>query len=252
MFKHQGKRRTFQHNLKIASVLSLVAGVVNITGFLTTHVTGHFALLMYDVHNFKFWEAAIYLFYINSFLLGSFTSSFLIQFFKENKSLNVYVIPIMIEVITLLSVATLGDLFKITYPDVIACILLFVMGLQNSYVTKISNAVVRTTHLTGLFTDLGIELSYLFFKKSHPQQKQIKSTIKLRIFIITFFFIGGILGHLFYANLGLKLKTLAIAAAILIVSLFYDDMKFRLFKAQERIRKMSETLSSQYNKLYKK
>ncbi|WP_409222026.1 DUF1275 family protein [Cellulophaga lytica] len=46
------------------------------------------------------------------------------------------------------------------------------MGLQNSFVTKISNAVVRTTHLTGLFTDLGIELSQLFFSKSYPHQNK--------------------------------------------------------------------------------
>ena len=39
---------------------------------------------------------------------------------------------------------------------------MFAMGLQNALVTKISNATVRTTHLTGLFTDLGIELSQLF------------------------------------------------------------------------------------------
>jgi anti-anti-sigma regulatory factor len=33
----------------------------------------------------------------------------------------------------------------------------FVMGLQNATVTEISGAVVRTTHLTGVLTDLGLE-----------------------------------------------------------------------------------------------
>ena len=61
MFRHQGKNRTLKHNLQIATVLSFVAGIVNVTGFLsfkqlTTNVTGHFALFMYDVTNFKFWK----------------------------------------------------------------------------------------------------------------------------------------------------------------------------------------------------
>ena len=46
MFRHQGKSRTLKHNLRIATVLSFVAGIVNVTGFLafkqlTTNVTGH-------------------------------------------------------------------------------------------------------------------------------------------------------------------------------------------------------------------
>ena len=51
MFRHQGKSRTLKHNLRIATVLSFVAGTVNVTGFLafkqlTTNVTGHFALFI--------------------------------------------------------------------------------------------------------------------------------------------------------------------------------------------------------------
>ena len=35
------------------------------------------------------------------------------------------------------------------------------MGLQNAVVTRISNARVRTTHVTGMVTDIGIELGHL-------------------------------------------------------------------------------------------
>jgi uncharacterized membrane protein YoaK (UPF0700 family) len=57
MLRHQGRSRTLKHNLQIATVLSFVAGIVNVTGFLsihqlTTNVTGHFAQFMYDVENF--------------------------------------------------------------------------------------------------------------------------------------------------------------------------------------------------------
>ena len=83
MFRHQGKSRTIKHNLRIATVLSFVAGIVNVTGFLsikqlTTNVTGHFALFINDLANFEFWRGTIYFLYIFSFLFGSFFSSFMI------------------------------------------------------------------------------------------------------------------------------------------------------------------------------
>lgn len=193
MFRHQGENRTLQHNIRIASVLSIVAGIVNVTGFLaynqlTTNVTGHFALFINDVANLKFWRGTVYFLYIFSFLFGSFFSGFLIAKFKENKRLNVYFIPILIECLILISIGLLSNFIALKYTDIVVCLLLFAMGLQNSFVTKISNAVVRTTHLTGLFTDLGIELSQLFFPKLYTNRTQLKSNIKLRIYIISFFF----------------------------------------------------------------
>src|SRR5690606_16531992 len=230
MFRHQGKSRTLKHNLRLATALSFVAGTVNVTGFLainhlTTNVTGHFALFINELANYDVWKGAIYFLYIFSFLLGSFTSSLLIEKFKETKKLNVFVIPTTIESIILIAIPVLNYLGFVKSADVIACMLLFSMGLQNSYVTKISNTVVRTTHLTGLFTDLGIELSQLFFPKSHPDIHKIKSTIKLRLYIICFFFLGGLCGGFLYSRLDMKLNTLIVGAIILMATLFYDNFR---------------------------
>lgn len=239
MFRHNGKNRTLKHNLRIATVLSFVAGIVNVTGFLafkqlTTNVTGHFALFINDVANFEFWKGTIYFLYIFAFLFGSFLSSFLIEKFRENRKLNVFVLPTIIESLVLISIAILSDINNIEYPNLIVCSMLFAMGLQNSYVTKISNAVVRTTHLTGLFTDLGIELSQLFFPKTHPFREKLKANIKLRVSIISFFFAGGLIGGFLYSKLDLKLNTLIFAALILIISLFYDVFKYRIIIAKRR------------------
>src|SRR5690554_1344056 len=233
MYKHQGRKRTLHDNLRIAIILSFVAGIVNVSGFLflkqlTTNVTGHFALFINDVANFEFWHGTVYLLYILSFLMGSFVSSFLIEFFKRNKRLNVYVIPVLIETVILVTVAVLASLVLFDYPDLIACLLLFSMGLQNSYVIKVSDAVVRTTHLTGLFTDLGIELSYLLFKKRYPNRSKIKDSIRLRIYIISFFFLGGLFGGFVYSTLDFKMYTLIIGAVVLIFYLLYDGMKYRI------------------------
>lgn len=239
MFRHQGKSRTVKHNLQIATILSFVAGIVNVTGFLafnqlTTNVTGHFALFINDVANLDFWKGTIYFLYIFSFFLGSFSSSFLIEKFRSNGKLNVFVIPTIIETLILISIALSSDIVEPRYPEVIVCLLLFAMGLQNSFVTKISNAIVRTTHLTGLFTDLGIDVSQLFFPKSYPNRIKLKTDIKLRIYIISFFFAGGIVAGLLYSKFDLRLNTLLVAAFILLGSLYYDDLRFRMIKIKRK------------------
>lgn len=239
MFRHQGKSRTLKHNLRIATILSFVAGIVNVVGFLefkqlTTNVTGHFALFINDVARFEVWKGTVYFLYIFSFLFGSFLSSFLIEKFKENKQLNVFVLPTLIECLVLISVTVAANISVFTTPDLIVCALLFAMGLQNSLVTKISDAVVRTTHLTGLFTDLGIELSQLFFPKTYPNRGKIKATIKLRVFIISFFFIGGLVGGFLYSKIELNTNTLILPAIVLITSLLYDDFRYRIIMAKRK------------------
>lgn len=243
MFRHQGKNRTLKHNLHIATILSFVAGIVNVAGFLafselTTNVTGHFALFIRDVANFELWKGTIYFLYIFSFLFGSFSSSFLIENYKGNKKLNVYVLPTLIESVILIGIAIFSNFPKTESPELMVCLLLFAMGLQNSFVTKISDAVVRTTHLTGLFTDLGIEISQLFFPKYQLKRKHIKSNIKLRLYIICFFFLGGLTGGFFYSKLDWKLNTLIIGGIILIISLFYDDFRLRIIATKRRHRRI--------------
>jgi len=249
MFRHQGKSRTLKQNLRIASVLSFVAGIVNVTGFLsfnqlTTNVTGHFALFINDVAHFDFWRGTIYFLYIFVFLFGSFLSSFLIEQFNSSKKLNVFVLPTIIEFLILILIPVFSHLSEIKYPDLVICAMLFAMGVQNSFVTKISSAVVRTTHLTGLFTDLGIELSQLFFPKSYPNREKIKSTMKLRVYIISFFFLGGLIGGYLYSRMGLGLDTLIFGAVILIVSLFFDGLKYKVIRNR---RKYKQRKTAQLN-----
>jgi uncharacterized membrane protein YoaK (UPF0700 family) len=228
MFIHQGQTRTLSHNKKIASLLSFVAGMVNVTGFisvqrLTTNVTGHFAFFVDEVFKLHFQESFIYFLYILFFFLGSFVSSLLVETLARKKERLVYIIPAVIESMILFCVALAGNNIVIDHADLISCSLLFAMGLQNSLVTRISGAMVRTTHLTGLFTDLGIELSQLFFYKEKDQKDKLISTIRLRGRIIAFFFIGGVMGGIFYSYL--RLNTLIIPAVLLVIVLFYDILK---------------------------
>jgi len=231
MFRHQGKTRTFKHNMRIASLLSFVAGIVNVTGFLsvqrlTTNVTGHFAFFVDEVFKMDIWMGFIFFLYIFSFFFGSFISGFLVEWVSRKNDHRIYIFPTAIESGVLLALAIFGSWLVVEGPNVFACILLFAMGLQNSLVTKISNATVRTTHLTGLFTDLGIELSQMFFYREAEQQKKLLASIKLRFTIISFFFIGGITGGIAYTGIGMPV--LAIAGLTLLTGLIYDYVKLKV------------------------
>jgi uncharacterized membrane protein YoaK (UPF0700 family) len=233
VFRHHGSRRTFRHNLQIATLLSFVAGVVNVVGFvsiqrLTTNITGHFAFFVDDVFNLRFFEAAIFFIYILSFFAGAFTSNTLVEIAHKLNNKNKFVLPVAIEIVILALIGLLGSSLFTDRPNTIALALLFAMGMQNSLVTKISDAVVRTTHLTGLITDLGIEVSQLIFFKTPEQRNQLLSNIQLRARIILMFFVGGVFGGLLYAQM--RFYTLLIPAMLLLFGLILDSIRLRYYK----------------------
>lgn len=231
MFRHKGKSRTYMHNIQIASLLSFVAGIVNVAGFLsvfrlTTNVTGHFTYFINGILKQNFHMEYVYFIFIFAFFFGSFISNFLVEYISLKSERNIYVIPVLMESLILFLLSIFGKHFIHTNPDLIAYCLLFAMGLQNSLVTSISNAAVRTTHLTGLFTDLGIEISQLFFYKKAEQRKKLKQSIQLRFIIISFFFMGALIGGVLYEKI--ELYDLAFASVVLLFGLIYDNIKLRL------------------------
>lgn len=239
MFRHQGKSRTSKHNLRLAVLLSFVAGIVNVTGVLavktlTTNVTGHFAFFAEEITKHEYQAAIVFLIYTLFFLAGAFTSNFLAELVSTKKQELSHLPAIAIEFLILFSLGTLSMLpiYNQVEGKWIAFGLLFAMGIQNALVTKISQSTVRTTHLTGLFTDLGIELSQLFFYKKPEERKTLKTSIYLRLSIISFFFLGCFVGGFIYGYLALK--TLLIAATFLLVALYYDYIRLHLIAIKRK------------------
>lgn len=231
MFRHQGKNRTFRHNLRLASNLSLVAGIVNSVGVLaistlTTNVTGHFAYFAEEVIVGQYTKAIPYLLYIFFFFLGAFVSNFFIEIAAINKKKYIHTAPMFLELFLLVLVGFWNDWnFTDTgNANQIAYLLLFSMGLQNALVTKISQSTVRTTHLTGLFTDLGIETSQYFFYRNHPNAVKLKKNIFLKLSIVVFFFTGCISGTLLFYQIGIK--ALLAAAILITIALTMDNLIF--------------------------
>ena len=240
MFRHRGKNRTFKQNLQLASLLSFVAGIVNVAGYfsintLTTNVTGHFAFFADELVKSGWQVAQVYLLYIIAFFAGAFVSGFSVEFMLKRRERLIYFIPVLLEMAILVVISMSGENTLISYAVLTASALLFAMGMQNALVTSISNSIVRTTHLTGLFTDLGIEIGQLFFYKQPEQRNKLVSSIKLRMAIITFFFAGCLVGGYGYFIFGISV--LMLAALCLGGGLLYDTLRYQVTAIKRRYMK---------------
>ncbi len=247
MLKHQGLRRTHIHNVRLAILLSLAAGLVNAEGFpgfsvLTTNVTGHAAIFAENI-SIKAWTTSwVIALWMLLFLAGAFTSSIVIDIIGKNQRYS-NLLPLSLEFLILIAIATVGNHYKNSTAgsQVFAGSLLFAMGMQNALVSIISKRVVRTTHLTGTFTDLGIELAKLNFTK--PEKKSdLRSHIGLKLFITGSFITGALLGA--YVFRSFQYYSFFAPAAILIYALLCDVFRVN---AKRYYRKIGNTIKG--NKL---
>jgi uncharacterized membrane protein YoaK (UPF0700 family) len=231
MLRHLGTKRTYTHNVKLASLLCITAGFVNSAGFLgfsvlTTNVTGHAALFAERIAMEDWKTARVVALWMFLFLAGAFISSLIVSSIGRNQRFS-YVIPMLIEIGILLSVALFGYRYdnSLVAKEIFAGSLLFAMGLQNSLVSMVSGSVVRTTHLTGTFTDLGIEMAQVL-QKDNPERTVLKARIKLRSAIIFFFMCGALAGaYLFHY---LRFYAFFIPVFILIFTLVADIFRIKV------------------------
>lgn len=233
MFRHLGSKRNYLHNLRLAILLCFTAGFVNAAGFLaflvlTTNVTGHAALLAINFTERDYRSATVVALWLFLFLLGAFSSSLYINKVGRNKP-YAYTLPLIVEIVILSLIATAGHKYdgSLRNTEIFAGSLLFAMGMQNALVSMVSGSVVRTTHLTGIFTDLGIDLS-LVLLANNKQQTDVRRRVLLRIMIITFFLGGGIIGGLIFLNI--SYTAFFVPALVLVIAIFYDYFRLKWSK----------------------
>ena len=240
MLRHLGKRRYFKHNLGLATFLAFSAGFVNAAGFsafnvLTTNVTGHAATLAIDLVNGDWHAAAMVMLWLMLFLTGSFFSGLFIGVVGPEKH-AAYRGPVWGVIFCLGLVMVLAGSGQPTDSHrASAGILLFAMGMQNALVSVISGSVVRTTHLTGIFTDLGVDLARIV--------TQGASTILwlrtwLRLSIIGSFLLGGVSGALVFHLLGFE--AFLVPMAVLLITLAYNRLWIGLKRVKRRVRKVPD------------
>jgi len=165
---------SFVQQARLAITLAWIAGYTNILTILTCgHVTSHVSGTTSDFGravsegNWRF--VAFLGFLLVSFFVGAAVSGFTSELGKRRGWESIYVLPMTIEAILLTAFALLVETSTPGTTVVGDRLLLMTgvasmaMGLQNATITRISSGVVRTTHVTGVLTDLGLEAVQFFW-----------------------------------------------------------------------------------------
>ena len=221
--------RSPQTNTRLGAVLAFVAGATNAGGFLavgtyTSHMTGVVSALADHLVLGNVVLAAASFGALLAFLLGAMTTAWLVNWGLREKLTSAYGLPLLLESVLLLIFGIFGAVItwwlNVLVPMTVL-LLCFIMGLQNAVITKISKAEIRTTHVTGLVTDLGIELGKMLYinrsrlsmaepvRANHPK-------LRLHTILISSFFIGALCGALGFKFLG-YVTTVPLAITLLLL-----------------------------------
>ncbi|MCW5654587.1 YoaK family protein [Hydrogenophaga sp.] len=224
-----GLQRTPQTDLKLGSVLAFVAGAANAGGFLavgqyTSHMTGILSSVTDHLVLGHFTLAMAAAGSVLAFLLGAMTTAWLVNWGMRQELRSAYGLPLILEAAALLVFGLFGAAIGFMTPvflPLTVVLLCFIMGLQNAVITKISRATIRTTHVTGLVTDLGIELGKLLYVNRHPGAEPVladRQRLRVHGQLIACFFVGGLAGALGFKHVGF-VSTVPLAALLLLLVL---------------------------------
>lgn len=220
--------RSVNADILLACSLAAVAGALNtaafeVVGFFSANMTGNISslsdhLARANVHAGLFFMAIVLL-----FITGSAFSTLVINAGRRRNIPTVYAFNILIEGILLACLGVVETVFTLNASGVLLILSLsFLMGLQNAVVTRISNARVRTTHVSGTSTDIGIELAMLFDvlrRKESPKDAPLYlERLRLHTLTISAFLVGGIAGIGLYHLLSYQFLTF-IGAGLIILAL---------------------------------
>jgi uncharacterized membrane protein YoaK (UPF0700 family) len=222
-------QRTPQADLKLGTVLAFVAGAANAGGFLavgqyTSHMTGMLSALADNLVLGQFVLVGAGLVSVLAFVLGAMSTAWIVNWGMRLQLRSAYGLPLLLEAVLLLVFGLFGaamSLWHTVFLPVTVVLLCYIMGLQNAVITKISQARIRTTHVTGLVTDLGIELGKLLYVNRHPDMQPVRADrerLRVHAQLVLSFLVGGIAGALGFKHLG-YVSTLPLALALLLLVL---------------------------------
>jgi uncharacterized membrane protein YoaK (UPF0700 family) len=232
MLVQQGEERGNDVDQRLACTLAAVAGALNTAafkavGFFSANMTGNVSLLSDHIAIGDFLTGGFCLAIVIAFIAGSIVSTVLVNFGRRRKIHGIYAYSILAEAIllALLGAADLG-LSPLHRGTTMILGLSFLMGLQNAVVTRISGARVRTTHVSGMATDIGIELGMLIdiMLGREPDDSAAPYWEKLRLhgMSVLSFLIGGAVGVLVYQAIG---GLLLIGTAVLLLGIAVSGIR---------------------------
>ncbi len=198
-------------------VLSFKAGLLNAAGFLfagsyVSHVTGFGTQVGIALGHESFDLGILQLIIPISFISGGALTSFILDRKYSSEYIPNYpkvqmTITLLLGVIALLfstgvftTVRSSGDSWSSILFIGLLCL---VCGLKNSLTTWATSGKIRTTHLTGLATDIGLNTAKLFFSKGPKTQFQESIKINyVRILILLSFSLGSCISAIIISNIG--------------------------------------------------
>lgn len=234
-----GKERTDEADQHLARYLIFIAGAANAGGFLavqqyTSHMSGIVSAM---ADHLALGDAKVVLAGLGalfSFVAGAALSAILINWGRRQNLESQYAFPLLLEAGLLVCFGLMGRhlaRYQGLFVPMTVMLLCFIMGLQNAIITKLSATRIRTTHVTGLVTDMGIELGKLFYWNRSKDASKLpvkadQEKLKLLISLVFLFFAGGVLGALGFKQMGFS-ATLFLAALLLVLALMpvVDDLK---------------------------
>jgi uncharacterized membrane protein YoaK (UPF0700 family) len=241
-----GKDRSTEANRHLGFSLAFVAGAANAGGFLavsqyTSHMSGIVSAIADQV---VLGDIALVLAgagSLLSFLLGAACSAILVNWGRRQQLNSQYASPLLLEAALLLCFGMLGShlapLHALFVPATVM-LLCFIMGLQNAMITKLSGAEIRTTHVTGIVTDIGIELGKLFYWNSTRDDPVVKPVLanrerlKVHSCMLGSFFAGGVMGALGFKHVGYA-STIPLACLLTVLAFIplFDDLRERAWRS---------------------
>lgn len=239
------RNRPLLEKATLAFLLPAVAGAINASGFFavgtyTSHMTGMVSHVGDDLAQRNFWLVTRSLLFVGSFVFGAAIATALV-IYSQRRGHAAYWRALLVECALVMVFATVSvgaeqgaHINSLQMTSLLCC----AMGLQNALVTRISSARIRTTHLTGVTTDIGIEITrmldywltdtkgmrlldrLLVFPSLYRDPRLKRLRIHLAVWFS--FLIGGTTGPVLYLMFGHL--AMLLPAAVLAVLAAFDAM----------------------------
>jgi uncharacterized membrane protein YoaK (UPF0700 family) len=232
-----GPARSPRANRHLGLALAFVAGAINAGGFLavhqyTSHVTGAISSAADHLILGAGRLALDSLGAVLSFLAGAACTALTVNYGRRRGLASEYALPLLLEAMLLLAFGVLGARMAevdALFVPLTVMLLCFMMGLQNALITKLSQAEIRTTHMTGIVTDIGIELGRMLYWNRDAAQPPVaanRARLGLLVSLLLSFFAGAMMGALGFKHAG-YLATLPLACLLCALAIVpaVDDLR---------------------------
>ena len=245
MRRLSGKQRSATANRHLSLCLAFVAGAANAGGYLavqqyTSHMSGIVSSIADRLAVGQIGLALAAAGALLSFLGGAMISAILINWCRHRDLESEYALPLMLEAVLLLCFGLMGRYLAKhiwLFVPLTVMLLCFIMGLQNATSTKATRSEVRTTHVTGLVTDIGIELGKMFYwnrSRAKGEAMYVESDrqrLRFMLMLFSMFICGGLIGALGFKHVGFS-STVPLAALLMLMALVpvLDDLLLHIRK----------------------